>query len=329
MRREGITVAGSLIADTGYEIDQYPKKGNLTRIYNPVNTTGGVNNVLIDLARLDPELPLKVSGLIGDDEKGRFITNTLSRYGNIDLANIVVRGRTAVTYAMTEKIGKQRTFFYDPGNSPEYHVGDINFPALKAKFFLLEYLLALGTLDEEDPVYGTKAAEVLNRAQRQGMKTIIDMVSEESDRYQRIVRPALKYVDYYISNEVEASGVADELLYDENGIMEEKLWEGLEQIRRLGVGEWVVVHAPSGSYGLNCRTGEQVKRDCIKLPPGYIKGTIGAGDAFAAGVIYAAYREADLAEALEAGTRCAVCSLSREDSNSGVTDYKKMMTMKF
>ena len=72
MNKEGITVAGNLIADVVYTIDVYPQKGNLTWMRNPVAHTGGINNLIIDLARLDSKIPIKVSGVVGDDENGQF-----------------------------------------------------------------------------------------------------------------------------------------------------------------------------------------------------------------------------------------------------------------
>ena len=112
MNKEGITVAGNLIADVVYTIDVYPQKGNLTWMRNPVAHTGGINNLIIDLARLDSKIPIKVSGVVGDDENGQFIVDSLREYPNINIEGIVKKGRTAVTFAMTEKESKQRTFFF-------------------------------------------------------------------------------------------------------------------------------------------------------------------------------------------------------------------------
>lgn len=325
MNKKGIAVAGSLIADVGYTIDYYPQKGNLTWIYDPVSSTGGANNLLIDLARLDATLPLKVSGLVGNDDKGAFILNALKQYPNINSENVSVRGRTSVTYAMTEKKSKERTFFFDPGDSLSYSIDDLDFEHLDADFFMLQYLLALGKLDEPDKAYGTQSGRVLCEARRRGMKTFIDMISEESKRYETVVRPALQYVDYYVSNEVEASQVAGIKLYDETGIIEEKAWQALEALKGFGVDEWAIIHAPACGYGLNCQTGERVKVPSFSLPKGYIKGTTGAGDAFCGGVMYAAYQGLGLKEALWAGAACAACSLGKEDSNSGVIAFDKMM----
>ena len=80
MNKEGITVAGNLIADVVYTIDVYPQKGNLTWMRNPVAHTGGINNLIIDLARLDSKIPIKVSVLYRDWETDRKSTRLNSSH---------------------------------------------------------------------------------------------------------------------------------------------------------------------------------------------------------------------------------------------------------
>lgn len=324
MEREGIALAGTLIADIGYTIDVYPKKGNLAWLKDPVPRTGGLNNIAIDLARMDRTLPLKISGLIGEDDHGDLIRDTLRQYPNIHMDNVTRQGRTAVTFVMTEETSKQRTFFYDPGTTPDYSEDHIDFERLEAKIFHLEYLLLLGTLDEEDEVYGTRGARVLAEAQKRGMATSVDMVSEEGERYEKVVHPALKYTDYLVVNEVEGSKTSGIPMYDETGILEDGVWKGLEKMASLGVGRWVIVHSPTCGYGLDCKTGERAKVPSFSLPKGYIQGTTGAGDAFCAGVLYTAYKEGGLEEALYTGALCAAHSLSKPDSNSGVETLSQM-----
>ena len=82
---KGIAVAGTLIADTFYKIDTYPDAGNLTNIRDIVSYIGGTGNMLLDLAKMDPSVPLKVSGLIGDDTQGRMMKGELLKYPNIDI----------------------------------------------------------------------------------------------------------------------------------------------------------------------------------------------------------------------------------------------------
>ena len=49
-----------------------------------------------------------------------------------------------------------------------------------------------------------KPPALLAAAQDAGLKTSVDVVSEDSDRFAKIVAPALKHVDYCILNEIEA-----------------------------------------------------------------------------------------------------------------------------
>ena len=52
MNKEGITVAGNLIADVVYTIDVYPQKGYLTWMRNQVAYNGCINKLIIDLVNV-------------------------------------------------------------------------------------------------------------------------------------------------------------------------------------------------------------------------------------------------------------------------------------
>ncbi len=324
MREKGIAIAGSIIADVAYTIDTYPAKGNLTYAWDPKPHTGGTPNMMIDLSLMDPDLPITAAGMVGEDANGDFILDTLHQYPNIETSHILREGRTAVTYAMTEQVSKERTFFFDPGTSKEFNETHIDFDTIKADLFHLEYLLLLGALDEPDPEYGTRAVRVLNEARKRGMETSVDMVSEEGDRYRKVVPPCLPYTDYLIINEVEAGGVTGIPMTDGDGILEENIEKGLRKLHDMGVGKWVVIHAPACGYGLDCESGRIEKVKSYALPDGFIKGTTGAGDAFCAGVLYAAFKEKGLQEGLRLGALTAACSLSEEDNNSGVRSLAEM-----
>ncbi|MCL2864700.1 MAG: carbohydrate kinase family protein [Lachnospiraceae bacterium] len=323
---KGIVAVGCIVTDVCYTIDKYPRKGNLTKIYKPFLSTGGLSNIVIDLARLDKNLPITVGGVIGTDEHGDFILEKLGQYPNVNLNNIIRRGRTSTSYVMTEACSKERTFFYDSVGNDELSPKDIDFSALKGDFFILEYLLSLDALDAFDTEYGTKSAYVLNQAQKAGMKTFVDVISEEKkERYKTAVIPTLKYVDYFTCNEIEAGSIVGTKHHDDAGIDDNNMFATLEKIRTFGVSEWIVIHAPSCAFGLNCKTGETFKKPSASLPKDYIKGTIGAGDAFAAGVVYAAYKGLDLETAMIAGIQCAARALGQIDNNLGVIPFEQMM----
>ena len=67
--RKGIALAGNIIADIIKTIDTYPPIGMLANISQVSMAVGGcVSNTAIDLATLDPSLPLHAMGCVGDDE---------------------------------------------------------------------------------------------------------------------------------------------------------------------------------------------------------------------------------------------------------------------
>ena len=202
--KQGITVAGSLIADTFYKIDTYPEAGMLTKARDPVSYVGGTGNLIQDLAKMDPELPIRVSALVGADENGDMLCERLSQYPAVDVSGVVREGISAQTLVMNAQDTKQRTFFFVPASSDLYEEKYIDWEKADARIFHLEYLLLMAKVDEEDPEYGTHGARILHDARERGMETSIDIVSEQSDRAQRIVRCALKYTDYCTINEVEA-----------------------------------------------------------------------------------------------------------------------------
>ena len=72
MRKKGIAVAGNMIVDVLYPIVGHPKPGELTTITDGISRSSGgaLCNVIVDLAKLDPDLPLTALGRIGTDVEG-------------------------------------------------------------------------------------------------------------------------------------------------------------------------------------------------------------------------------------------------------------------
>jgi sugar/nucleoside kinase (ribokinase family) len=320
MSKKGIAVAGNMIVDLLYPIAGMPAPGELTTVVADVSrSTGGcVCNDIVDLAKLDPELPLVALGRIGDDAEGQFVVDTLSAYKNIDLSHVVKGGVNAYTIVMADEITKQRTFFVGRGSGALFCEEDIPWDKLNVDILHAGYILLLDTLDSEDPEYGTKMARLLHTAQKHGIKTSIDVVSEAGDRFVRIVRPALKYTDYCVINEVEASATTGIALRTEEGeLIRENMLPALQKMKELGVSTWAVIHCPEIGFGLD-ENNNYVEVPSLKLPKGYIAGTVGAGDAFCAGVLYAAWKGESLKSAIELGTASAVCSLSEANATDGM-----------
>ena len=159
------------------------------------------------------------------------------------------------------------------------------------------------------------------------MKTSIDVVSESGDRFKRLVSPALRYTDYCVINELEAQQTTGVLLRDESGKLHvENMKQALTKMRELGVSTWAVIHCPEIGCGMD-QDGNYYEEKSLKLPKGYIQGTVGAGDAFCAGVLYAAETGKTLPEALRIGACSAAASLSAVSASDGVKTAAEVMEL--
>ena len=125
---------------------------------------------------------------------------------------------------------------------------------------------------------------------------------------------------------IRGEGVFAALLDGAGRLLRANVPDALGALKEMGVARWAVVHCPEGGFGLD-ENGAYVEVPGLILPPGYIKGSVGAGDAFCSGVLYAAWRGQDLREAIELGTAAAACSLSQPDATSGMRDHAGAMAL--
>ena len=327
MNKKGIAVAGNMIVDLLYPINGIPKPGELTTITaDAARSIGGfLCNDIVDLAKLDPTLPLVALGRVGDDAEGKFIREKMAECKNIDMQYVKTEGSTSFTLVMADEITKQRTFYHNRGGNAKFCEADIPWDELDVDMLMVGYILLLDTLDEEDSQYGTKMAKVLAEAQKRGIKTSIDVVSEAGDRFRKLVCPALKYTDYCIINEVEASASTGIELRTEDGkLLTENMPAALKKLKEMGVSTWAVIHCPEIGMGLD-ENNNLVEVPSLKLPAGWIAGTVGAGDAFCSGVLYGAWKGMDLKSAIELGTASAACSLSQPGATEGLRTVEEAM----
>ncbi|GHU99229.1 sugar kinase [Clostridia bacterium] len=320
--KKGITVAGNIIADIIKMIDLYPEKGRLSTIYSVSKSVGGcVPNTGVTLARLGG-VPVKASAKAGADENGRFILDLLQKEG-IDIGSVssVAGADTSFTDVMTVQGTGERTFFNTKGTNASFCPADVDANARDCSIFHIGYILLLDAFDAADSRFGTVLAGFLHDLQEKGIKTSIDVVSNSADRFREKVLPALKYSDYAVLNEIEA-GLA-------TGI-EPRRADGspdLDRVERIaraflriGVKK-AVIHCPEGGFCADAASGAFTAVPSLLLPRDYIKGAVGAGDAFSAGFLYAAYKGFSDGEALEFASLTAAANLSSYDSIGGARAF--------
>ena len=326
--RNGILAGGNWIVDAVKIIDVWPQQDTLANIFSTAKGSGGSPfNILMDMSLLGAKFPLSGSGLVGDDDNGRWILDLCTKHG-IDCAHLkkTADAPTSFTDVMTVKDTGRRTFFHARGANALLDASHFDFSATTARIFHLGYLLLLDRLDAPSATHGTVAAEVLARAQAAGLKTSVDCVSEDSDRFPKVVMPALKYVDCCIMNEFEAGRCTGVRVRQDEKIDLARLREAMRMLIDRGVRERVVVHYPEGGCALG-RDGEWTEHASVKLPDGYVKGAAGAGDAFGAGVLLGWHDGASVAEQLRYGVCAAAANLSEETCTGGLRPLEECLAL--
>ena len=327
--RRGILAGGNWIIDQVKLVDVYPNREQLANIRGQSQGTGGAPyNVLVNLAKLGADLPLSAAGLVGKDALGNFIAEDCKRH-RIDARWLRATSEAATSYTdvMTEQENGRRTFFHYRGANALWAGDDIDFKKTKPQIFHLGYLLLLDALDAADAKYGTKAARLLASAQEAGLKTSVDVVSEDSDRFQKIVSPALKFVDYCVLNEIEAGKTAGFKIRQADGKLDTvALRHAAGALLQQGVRELVGIHFPEGGFA-RTRKGEDVWQPSLRLPDKFIAGTAGAGDAFCAGVLLGLHEGWELARCLQTGVCVAGASLSHPTCTGGMKSLSACLSL--
>ena len=308
--KNGIAVAGTILVDEINEISAYPKSGELTKILKVGKSVGGcVPNVSVALKRIRPDIPVKVLGRIGNDDNGNYLKNTFTKNG-VDFSNMVV-GETPTSFTQVISVtGGERTFFTYAGANNDFSASDVDAENLGVKMFHLGYLLLIEKIDNGEGV------ELLKAVKKAGIKTSIDLVTENSNRYSKAL-PCLPYVDNIIINEIEAGALVNVKPTNDN------LTQIARKIKALGVSERVIIHSPALAVCVS-NDGETTLPS-FDFPSELIVGTTGAGDAFCAGALIAIYQEKSDAQILEFAQSSAVCSLTAVDATSGVREESQII----
>lgn len=329
MQRAGIAIAGNILVDLVKEIDRYPEKGMLANIIKASRSVGGcVPNTAINLAKMKSNIPIWAIGRAGEDEPGHFAVEQLKAEGINTEGVVFSQGEsTSFSDAMTVLKTGERTFFHYRGANKTFGPGDVNLDRLNCRILHIGYILLLDSFDGEDEEYGTVMARFLHDVQERGIETSIDVVSDSSGEFARKVTPALKYCDYAIMNEIEGCAVSGLEPRDKSGkLLVENIRKTLEQFMKIGVKKRAVIHCPEAGFCMDREMGFCMVPS-YRLPAGYIKGSVGAGDAFCAGCLHEIYQGSAPDAMLEYAAAAAAANLSRADAVSGMREEEELRKM--
>ncbi len=327
--RRGVVIAGSLITDVVKNIREYPRQGMMAYMTGGMSRSVGgcAANTSVNLAKIDPTLPITVLGRVGSDENGRLIVSELRQSGvNVDRVTFSDTAPTSFCDVMSVPSG-ERTFFHQKGANAEFSPEDVDIASLCCDIFHIGYVFLLDKFDAPDPTYGTVMARFLHSLQKAGIRTSIDMVSDSEADYAATLIPTFRYCDYVIVNEVECCTVWGINPRDERGKIDRAaVREAMRRTVEAGVRERVIVHAKECCFAMNA-AGEFTEVASLAIPPEAIKGSVGAGDAFCAACLYGLMRGMADRPLLEFASAAAACNLFAENATDGMRPRAEIAEM--
>ena len=313
-QRTGILAGGNFIIDYVKMIDAYPQQDMLATIVSETSSNGGgPYNVLKDLAAMNAGFPLEAAGLVGTDANGGWILRDCIEAG-IDTRQLrqTELAPTSYTDAMTVASTGRRTFFHQRGANALLGESEFNFTGTTARIFHLGYLMLLDEMDRLLPDGRTVASRVLEKARAQGLVTTVDIVSTENPNFRAIAEAALPFTDYLLINEIEAGKVVGSDLRDVPAMS-----AAARALLKKGVARQVVIHFEKGAVVADV-SGEVVVQGSLNLPPDFIVGATGAGDAFAAGYLFGIHEAMPTQERLRLAMCTAAACLTHPTPSMGL-----------
>ncbi|TKW67068.1 MAG: carbohydrate kinase family protein [Paracoccus denitrificans] len=316
--RRGIACAGNWILDIVHDIPAWPEKSDLVQITKQVSGLGGgPANVAAGLMAMGAGYPVVPVGLVGARSLGDEML-ALAQEAGLDTARI---GRTsAATTSQTHVMnvpGDSRTFFHHTGANDLLDAQMIDVAGLAGmglKIFYLGYLNLLATLDAPGEDGRPRAASVLGEARAREMITCVDLVSSQSPAFRDTVFGCLPDIDYLFLNETEAAratGLTITGPEDEPGMI-----AAARALAKGGVRCAIIMHSPARTVWLEDDATQVFSPQ--PLPANRIVSSVGAGDAFAAGVIHGLHEGWRREAAVALGFRAAAACLGTQTATGGL-----------
>ena len=325
-QRSGIACGGNWIVDLVNVIDFYPPENALANILAESMGGGGcAHNVTLNLAKFDDTINLYALGVIGNDPNGDFIVDQCRQFPNINLEQLKRsdQERTSYTLVFNVKSTGRRTFFHYRGANRLFTPERVDLDRLPVALFHLGYLLLLDGMDQPDGKFKTVAARFLSELQARGISTSIDLVSEDSNRFNQIVPHALRYTNFCIINDFEAEKLSGVPIRSGGKISPGQLKKIAKSLFEHGVNDLVVIHFPEGGY-LLAKDGTEIVQPSLELPDEFVVGSTGAGDSFCAGMLYGLYNRWPYEKALRFATCAGGMNLNDLTTTGGIKPWQEV-----
>ncbi len=321
--RRGFLTGGTWCADHNKLVERWPAEDMVVEIIEQgIDGGGSACNFAVDIRRLDPDMPVETSGLIGDDGYGRVLRDVVARYG-IGGAGLRVApgGTTNFSDAFTVRSTGRRTHLFHQGTSADLTPDDFDFSATRARVL---HLGLPGVHERMDRPWQGDASgwvTVLKAARAAGLRTNLELLQIEPERLRRLAEPCLGLLDTLVINDFEVGSITGRVTVREGVTDLEACLEAGAEVMRQGSMGVLAVHFPLGALAF-LRDGTVIRRPSVRVPPSEVQGANGAGDAFAAGFLYGLHEGWAVGDALGLAHAAAASSLRTVSTTQSVDPWR-------
>lgn len=327
--RRGVLSAGTWCVDFNKSIARWPQEDTTNEVLAIDRQGGGSGfNMAIDLKRLDPDFPVEAMGLVGDDDLGRFLFGQCEAH-RVQRDKLKARSGAATMSvdAFNALEGGRRTHFYHPGVAAELTPDDFDFSSTRAHFLHLGLPGAHKAMDRAWRGEANGWVAVLSKAKAAGLKTNLELMTTQAERLAELGRPLLPLLDTLIVNDFEVGALAGREVRRADGTADiGAVRKAVEEALALGAMEWVVAHFPEGAVAAG-RDGTRAELGSVAVPTSAVAGVNGAGDAFAAGMLYALHEKWPIGKALLMAHASAAASMRAVSTTAGVASVAECLAL--
>jgi sugar/nucleoside kinase (ribokinase family) len=317
MSRRGIVLAGTVILDIVHMVDHWPDEETVALVSRTEFGAGGPpHNAAAGLAKLGAPFPVTLLGAIGDDTYASVFVRQAAAYG-LDPSHLThVEGAvTSHTQVMSCVDTGRRTFFHQVGVNAVMTPDMLMPKDDAAKIF---YVGSPGIARSMDSNEGWR--RILEAARARGFVTAMEMVPIARALQRAHVLPCLPLVDVLVINEGEPEDLTGLQLTTGRAFNWAAAEKACRALLETGVGRLAAIHHPDGAVAVT-RDGDVAKAGAVKVQRQDIVGTVGAGDAFYAGVLFGLHEDWPLQKCLDLGSAAAATSLHSATTSAAIRPY--------
>jgi sugar/nucleoside kinase (ribokinase family) len=326
--RSGFVTGGTWCVDRNKLVTRWPGEDGIAEIVSIETRNGGsASNLAIDMKRLDPAIFVETMGVVGDDDDGRYLIAEAETYG-IEHEQLVTTDQAATQFtdAFASKETGRRTHIFYQGAAAVLTPDHFDLARTRGRFF---HLGMPGIHRIMDAPWGDAAngwVAVLREAKKHGLKTNLELPSVDAAVLAKVTRPCLPHLDTLIVNDHEIGAIAGERTITDGHTDVDACVRAAQKALDDGSMSLVAVHFPRGGVVVSRESGV-LRQPSLAVPPSEVAASNGAGDAFAAGLLYGIHQGWTTLDALALAHAVAAASLRAMSTVEGVEKWRDCLAL--